>query len=158
LADEPGAGKTIMAGLLIKELILRGSLKRCLIVCPGSLGEQWSDELKEKFGLSFRQLNKNSLDEANQVNPFLESNFMIARMDQLARSSDQVKKRLEETDWDLVIIDEAHRMSAQHVGFKNEASKTLRFQLGQLLSKQTTHMHLMTATPHTGSDENFLLF
>ena len=158
LADEPGAGKTIMAGLLIKELILRGSLKRCLIVCPGSLGEQWSDELKEKFGLSFRQLNKNSLDEASHVNPFNESNFMIARMDQLARSSDQVKKRLEETDWDLVIIDEAHRMSAQHVGFKNEASKTLRFQLGQLLSKQTTHMLLMTATPHTGSDENFHLF
>lgn len=158
LADEPGAGKTIMAGLLIKELILRGSLKRCLIVCPGSLGEQWSDELKEKFGLSFRLLNKSSLEEASKVNPFLESNFMIARMDQLARSGDQIKKRLEETDWDLVIIDEAHRMSAQHVGFKNEASKTLRFRLGQLLSQQTTHMLLMTATPHTGSDENFHLF
>lgn len=158
LADEPGAGKTIMAGLLIKELILRGSLKRCLIVCPGSLGEQWSDELKEKFGLSFRQLTKNSLDESHHVNPFLESNFLIARMDQLARSSDSVKNRIEETEWDLVIIDEAHRMSAQQVGLKNEATKTLRFQLGQLLSRQTTHMLLMTATPHTGSDENFHLF
>lgn len=158
LADEPGAGKTIMAGLLIKELILRGSLKRCLIVCPGSLGEQWSDELKEKFGLSFRQLTKNSLDEAHHVNPFLESNFLIARMDQLARSSDSIKNRIEETEWDLVIIDEAHRMSAQQVGLKNEATKTLRFRLGQLLSRQTTHMLLMTATPHTGSDENFHLF
>lgn len=158
LADEPGAGKTIMAGLLIKELILRGSLKRCLIVCPGSLGEQWSDELKEKFGLSFRQLTKNSLDESHHVNPFLESNFIIARMDQLARSSESVKNRIQETEWDLVIIDEAHRMSAQQVGFKNEATKTLRFRLGQLLSRQTTHMLLMTATPHTGSDENFHLF
>jgi superfamily II DNA or RNA helicase len=158
LADEPGAGKTIMAGLLIKELILRGFLKRCLIVCPGSLDEQWSGELREKFGLSFKPVTKSDLDQVNNVNPFTESNFLIARMDQLARGNKAIQDRLDETDWDLVIIDEAHRMSARQVGPKQAAVETLRFKLGQRLSKKANHFLLMTATPHTGSDENFHLF
>jgi len=158
LADEPGAGKTIMAGLLIKELLLRGYLKRCLIVCPGSLSDQWVAELKEKFGLGFRQVTKDLLDSAEHVNPFLQGNLFVARMDQLARANQFVQNRLEETDWDLVIVDEAHRMSAQPGGFQGNAKRTMRFRLGQKLSKRSTHFLLMTATPHTGNEENFHLF
>ena len=157
LADEPGAGKTIMAGLLIKELLLRGYLKRCLIVCPGSLSDQWVGELKEKFGLGFRQITKDLLDSAEHVNPFLQGNLFVARMDQLARANKFVQDRLEETDWDLVIVDEAHRMSAQQGGFHGDAKRTMRFRLGQKLSKRSTHFLLMTATPHTGNEENFHL-
>ena len=158
LADEPGAGKTIMAGLLIKELLLRGYLKRCLIVCPGSLSDQWVGELKEKFGLGFRQITKDLLDSAEHVNPFLQGNLFVARMDQLARANKFVQDRLEETDWDFVIVDEAHRMSAQQGGFHGDAKRTMRFRLGQKLSKRSTHFLLMTATPHTGNEENFHLF
>ena len=158
LADEPGAGKTIMAGLLIKELLLRGYLKRCLIVCPGSLSDQWVGELKEKFGLGFRQVTKDLLDSAEHVNPFMQGNLFVARMDQLARAGKTVQDRLDETEWDLVIVDEAHRMSAQQGGFNGEAKRTMRYRLGQRLSKRATHFLLMTATPHTGNDENFHLF
>ena len=158
LADEPGAGKTIMAGLLIKELLLRGYLKRCLIVCPGSLSDQWAAELKDKFGLSFRQVTKEQLDAAEHVNPFLQGGLFIARMDQLARANKFVQEKLDESDWDLVIVDEAHRMSAQQGGFMGDSKRTKRFTLGQRLSKRATHLLLMTATPHAGSDENFHLF
>lgn len=158
LADEPGAGKTIMAGLLIKELMLRGLLKKCLIIAPGSLSDQWEQELREKFSLAFRQITRDSIVNAENTNPFDGTKFLIGRMDQLSRSQGALQQRLKETNWDLVIVDEAHRMSAQQFGLGGETRRTRRFQLGQLISGQTTHLLLMTATPHSGSQENFHLF
>ncbi|MEF8719593.1 MAG: SNF2-related protein [Candidatus Accumulibacter necessarius] len=113
LADDPGAGKTIMAGLLIKELIARGDLQRCLIVCPGSLAEQWQDELYRRFHLPFEILTNDKLEAARTGNWFLETNLVIARLDKLSRNED-VQQKLQAPDcrWDLVVCDEAHKMSA----------------------------------------------
>jgi superfamily II DNA or RNA helicase len=158
LADDPGAGKTIMAGLYIKELILRGYLKRCLIVVPGGLLDQWKQELFEKFGLTFESLTRSDLDNSPTPNPFIVNNFLIARMDQLSKRDDQVEKAIKSAHWDLVIVDEAHRMSAHYSSWKGEPKETRRFKLGRLLSKQTVNLLLMTATPHAGSDQNFELF
>ncbi|MFD0855244.1 DEAD/DEAH box helicase, partial [Actinomadura adrarensis] len=155
LADDPGAGKTIMAGLYVKELILRDDVNRCLVVAPGGLVEQWQDELFFKFGLWFDLLTP-QLAEANaNVNAFDRAPLLIARMDQLARN-DELKARLSETEWDLVIVDEAHRMGAHYFGGRVE--KTKRFQLGELLGGITRHLLLMTATPHSGKEEDFQLF
>jgi SNF2 family DNA or RNA helicase len=85
LADDPGAGKTIMAGLLIKELIARGDLQRCLVVCPGSLAEQWQDELYRRFQLPFEILTNDKLEAAHSGNWFLENNLVIARLDVIWR-------------------------------------------------------------------------
>ena len=155
LADDPGAGKTIMAGLYIKELMLRGDLERCLIVAPGGLVEQWQDELREKFGLTFELLTRQLADAEPDGSVFARHNLLIARMDQLSRS-DEFKEQLERADWDLIVVDEAHRMSAHYFG--NELKKTKRYQLGELLGKTTRHFLLMTATPHAGREEDFQLF
>jgi hypothetical protein len=88
LADDPGAGKTIMAGLLIKELIARGDLQRCLVVCPGSLAEQWQDELSRRFDLPFDILTDDKIEAARTGNWFLETNLAIARLDKLSRDDD----------------------------------------------------------------------
>src|SRR6266576_3084751 len=88
LADDPGAGKTILAGLLIKELIVRGDLKRCMIVSPGSLVEQWQDELALKLGLEFEIITRDSIEASRSGNPFAEKNLVIARLDQLSRSEE----------------------------------------------------------------------
>jgi SNF2 family DNA or RNA helicase len=158
LADDPGAGKTIMAGLYIKELILRGYLKRCLIVVPGGLIDQWRQELLEKFSLSFDQLSKADFDAIDFANPFAAKDFVIARMDQLSRANPEVESALEQSSWDLIIIDESHRMSAYFSSWRGEAKETKRFKLGKRLSKITTNLLLMTATPHAGNEENFQLF
>lgn len=158
LADDPGAGKTIMAGLYIKELILRGYLKRCLIVVPGGLLDQWKQELYDKFGLTFQTLTRSDLDNSPTPNPFVVNNFLIARMDQLSKRDDQVEKAIKAAHWDLVIVDEAHRMSAHYSSWKGEPKETRRFKLGRLLSKQTVNLLLMTATPHAGNDQDFELF
>ena len=155
LADDPGAGKTIMAGLLIKELRVRGDLERCLIVCPGMLAEQWQDEMWDKFHLPFEILTNQKLEAARTGNWFLENDLVIARLDKLSRNED-VQAKLKQTDWDLIVVDEAHKMSA-HV-FGNEVKYTKRHQLGQLLSKITRHFLLLTATPHNGKEEDFQLF
>ena len=157
LADDPGAGKTIMAGLLIKELIARGDLQRCLIVCPGSLAEQWQDELYRRFHLPFEILTNDKLEAARTGNWFLETNLVIARLDKLSRNED-VQQKLQAPDcrWDLVVCDEAHKMSATFFG--GEVKYTKRYRLGQLLSTLTRHFLLMTATPHNGKEEDFQLF
>lgn len=157
LADDPGAGKTIMAGLLIKELIARGDLQRCLIVCPGSLAEQWQDELYRRFHLPFEILTNDKLEAAHTGNWFLETNLVIARLDKLSRNED-VQQKLQTPDcrWDLVVCDEAHKMSATIFG--TETKYTKRYRLGQLLSTLTRHFLLMTATPHNGKEEDFQLF
>ena len=155
LADDPGSGKTIMAGLLIKELLIRGDLRRCLIVCPGSLVEQWQDELQRRFQLGFEILTNDKLESARTGNWFAETPLAICRLDKLSRDDD-LHPKLEQTDWDLVVCDEAHKMSASFFG--GEVRYTKRYRLGQLLSGLTRHFLLMTATPHNGKEEDFQLF
>lgn len=155
LADDPGAGKTIMCGLYLKELLLRGDLSRCLIVAPGSLVDQWMDELYDKFGLRFEVLTRSLIDSSIQGNVFDQHPQLIARMDQLSRN-EELLEMLGRSDWDLVVVDEAHRMSAHYFG--NELKTTKRYQLGQLLGRITRHLLLMTATPHSGKQEDFQLF
>ena len=153
LADDPGAGKTVMAGLLIKELILRQDVHRCLIICPGSLAEQWQEELREKFGLSFTILTTAHLGSAE--NPFLTHPLAIGRMDQLARDPLWLTL-VDQSEWDCIICDEAHKMAASFSS--GEIKYTRRYQLGQRLSERTRHFLLMTATPHNGKEEEFQLF
>jgi SNF2 family DNA or RNA helicase len=155
LADDPGAGKTIMAGLYIKELLLRDDVKRCLVVAPGGLVDQWQDELFFKFGLRFDILNTGMVDTALGASVFEQYPLLIARMDQLARNED-LSAQLHETEFDLVVVDEAHRMGAHYFGGK--LNKTRRFQLGETLRDRTRHFLLMTATPHAGKEEDFQLF
>ena len=157
LADDPGAGKTIMAGLLIKELVARGDLERCLIVCPGSLAEQWQDELYRRFQLPFEILTNDKLEAARTRNWFLETDLVIARLDKLSRDEDvQQKLQAPDAGWDLVVCDEAHKLSATFFGGEIKYKK--RYRLGQLLSGLTRHFLLMTATPHNGKEEDFQLF
>ena len=157
LADDPGSGKTIMAGLFIKELIARGDLKRCLVVCPGSLAEQWQDELHRRFHLPFEILTNDKLEAARTGNWFLENDLAIARLDKLSRNED-VQQKLSAPDcrYDLIICDEAHKLSATFFG--GEVKYTKRYRLGQLLSGLTRHFLLLTATPHNGKEEDFQLF
>src|SRR5437773_10191616 len=109
LADDPGAGKTIMTGLLIKELIARGDLQRCLIVCPVNLAEQWQDELDRRFHLPFDILTNDALEAARTGNWFTEVSLAICRLDKLSRNED-VQAKLLQTDWDLIVCDEAHKL------------------------------------------------
>ncbi len=155
LADDPGSGKTIMTGLFIKELIVRGDLKRCMIVSPGNLAEQWQDELFRKFNLRFEILTNDRIESAVTGNVFAEANLCIARLDKLSRNED-LQNKLRVTDWDLIVVDEAHKMSATVWG--GEVKYTKRFQLGRLLSSITRHFLLLTATPHNGKEEDFQLF
>ena len=134
LADDPGAGKTIMTGLLIKELIIRGDVAKCLIVSPGSLVEQWQDELDQKFSLSFDIMTNDAIQASRTGNWFLEHNLCICRLDKLSRNED-LQQKLAQVDWDLVVVDEAHKMSASYFG--SEVKFTKRHRLGQLLSAHT---------------------
>ncbi|KVU26559.1 RNA helicase [Burkholderia ubonensis] len=155
LADDPGAGKTIMAGLLIRELLMRADARRVLIVAPGSLVEQWQDEMFEKFGLSFELFSRERVEQSRSGNPFDDFDLMVARVDQLARS-EELQDKLRLSQWDLVVVDEAHKLSANYFG--NKVNKTKRFQLGELLGSISRHFLLMTATPHNGKEEDFQLF
>ena len=156
LADDPGAGKTIMAGLLIKELIARGDLERCLVVAPGSLVEQWQDELGEKFNLEFDILSRDMIENSRSGNPFNDRNHLIAQLDVLSRNEELQEKLIRSNEWDVVISDEAHRMSASYFG--GEVKYTKRYQLGQKLGRICRHLLLMSATPHNGKEEDFQLF
>ena len=155
LADDPGAGKTIMAGLFIRELLMRADAKRVLIVAPGSLVEQWQDEMFEKFGLSFTLFSREQIEQSRGGNPFDDIDLMVARVDQLSRS-EELQEKLRLSQWDLIVVDEAHKLSASYFG--NKVNKTKRFQLGELLGSITRHFLLMTATPHNGKEEDFQLF
>lgn len=155
LADDPGAGKTIMAGLFIRELIMRSDAQRVLVVAPGSLCGQWQDELRDKFGLEFTIFGREHQEQSFSGNAFAQNNQLIARLDQLSRNED-LQEKLRATHWDLIIVDEAHKLSASFTG--NEIKKTHRFQLGELLGSICHHFLLMTATPHNGKEADFQLF
>jgi SNF2 family DNA or RNA helicase len=151
LADDAGAGKTIMAGLLIRELELRGLAERILIVCPANLSFQWQRELKEKFDEKFLVLKGSDIRDQFGINQWLEQNKVITSLDLAKRT--EILPGLRQVHWDLVIVDEAHRMSAA-----DESHKSLRYKLGELLRDTTDHMLLLTATPHKGDPRNFSLF
>jgi superfamily II DNA or RNA helicase len=155
LADDPGAGKTIMSGLFIKELMIRSDVKRCLIVTPGNLAEQWQDELLTKFNLSFEIFTHERRASNAISNVFSKTDLCIARLDTLTRNEDLIQQ-LKNTSWDLIICDEAHKMSASARG--NKIEKTKRYKLGELLSSLTRHFLLLTATPHNGIEADFQLF
>ncbi len=155
LADDPGSGKTIMTGLLIKEEIVRGDLQRCMIVCPGNLAEQWQDELDRRFHLPFDIMTNDKLESARTGNWFQENSLVICRLDKLSRD-ETLHAKLEQSGWDLIVCDEAHKMSASF--FSGEVKPTKRYKLGQLLSTRTRNFLLLTATPHNGKEEDFQLF
>ena len=157
LADDPGAGKTIMSGLLIKELMARGEVERCLIVAPGSLTEQWQDELANKFSLPFEIATNEGIEASISGNYFIEHSLIIARLDKLSRNEEmQALLDANGADWDLVIFDEAHKLSATYFG--GEVKYTKRYHLGELLARRSRNLLLLTATPHNGKDEDFQLF
>ena len=151
LADDAGAGKTIMAGLLIRELQLRGLVERILIVCPANLSFQWQRELKEKFDEKFVVLKGGDIRDQFGVNQWLEHKKIITSLDLAKRN--EILAGLRQVQWDLVIVDEAHRMS-----WTPPARKTARYALGELLRDAADHILLLTATPHKGDPENFSLF
>jgi len=155
LADDPGAGKTIMAGLYIRELIMRADSRRILVVAPGSLVEQWRDELFEKFGLQFNVFSP-ALESATPTgNPFEDLDHLIVRLDQMSRN-EELQEKLLTTSWDLVIFDEAHKLGAHYSGSKLD--KTSRYKFAEKMGSRTRHLLLMTATPHNGKEEDFQLF
>ena len=151
LADDAGAGKTIMAGLLIGELKLRGLIERVLVVCPANLSFQWQRELKEKFHEQFMVLKGGDVRDQFGVNQWLSQDQVITSLDFAKR--DEIMPGLAQAQWDLVIVDEAHRMSA-----RDEAHKSQRYKLGEFLRDSTDNLLLLTATPHKGDPENFTLF
>ena len=155
LADDPGAGKTIMAGLYIRELLMRADARRILIVAPGSLVEQWRDELFEKFGLEFRIFSKELEVASPSGNPFEDHDHLIVRLDQMSRNEESQEK-LCLASWDLVVFDEAHKLSAHFFG--KEMKRTKRFNFAEKIGQHTRHLLLMTATPHNGKEEDFQLF
>jgi SNF2 family DNA or RNA helicase len=155
LADDPGAGKTIMAGLYIRELIMRADARRIVIVAPGSLVEQWRDEMFEKFGLEFRIFSRELESVTPSGNPFEDVDHLIVRLDQMSRN-EELQEKLCAAGWDLVVFDEAHKLAAHFFG--NKLEKTGRFRLAEKLGAHTRHLLLMTATPHNGKEEDFQLF
>ena len=152
LADDPGAGKTIMAGLLIKELKIRGLVKRILIVTPANLCFQWQRELKDKFQEKFEVVRSDVLRANYGSNPWQEKNQVVTSISWVSRVDD-AKESLLRSRWDLIIVDEAHKMSAY-----SSDKQTLAYDFGEQLSEMTDHYLLMTATPHKGDPENFRLF
>ncbi|MGC9069550.1 MAG: DEAD/DEAH box helicase [Thermoprotei archaeon] len=154
IADDPGAGKTIMAGLIMKELKLRKLARRVLIVVPGHLKDQWRRELKEKFNEMFLVLDRGVLESYYGENPWERNDQIITSID--FAKQDDILRALSSVYWDLVIVDEAHKMAAYKYGAKLE--KTQRYKLGEVLSRNANHLLFLTATPHKGDPENFRLF
>src|SRR5437016_832044 len=158
LADDPGAGKTIMAGLLLKEMKLREAVERVLILCPAPLTIQWQDELLRWFGESFDVIFA-AVDQHQLVNPWQRATQVIASLDYAKQ--DDVRERVWQQRWDLVIIDEAHKCSAytkRSSGRGDETDKTKRYQIAERLAANTDHLVLLTATPHHGDDDRFTHF
>lgn len=167
LADEVGLGKTIEAGLIIKELKARGLIKRILVVCPTGLVTQWSMEMREKFGETFNVILP---DEYATIRKITDSDDVYGGFDQVISPMDSIKplerrigwteERIEKhneeriysvinSGWDLVIIDEAHRVAGS-------TGEVARYKLGSLLASASPYLLLLTATPHNGKTEPFL--
>ena len=158
IADDPGAGKTIMAGLILKELQYRRLVRRVLIVAPGHLKYQWQREMKERFQVSFAIVDRARMESAWGENVWEERDTCITSIDFIKR--DEIRTTLRTARWDLVIVDEAHKMSAYAYQGRErvKVDKTKRYQVGEILSRQANHVLFLTATPHRGDEENFRLF
>ena len=155
LADDPGAGKTVMAGLYIRELVVRADARRILVVAPGSLVEQWRDELRDKFGLDFAIYSPQLDESAPGGDAFDGHNQLIVRLDQVTRN-EELQDRVCRLGWDLVVFDEAHKLAAHYFG--SEDKKTGRYKFAEKIGRETRHLLLMTATPHNGKEEDYQLF
>jgi SNF2 family DNA or RNA helicase len=158
LADDPGAGKTIMAGLLVKEMKLREAIERVLILCPSPLTIQWQDELLRWFNEPF-DIIFSAVDQQQLVNPWRRSNQVIASLDYAKQEG--VRERVWNERWDMVIIDEAHKCSAytkSATGRSDEVEKTKRYQLAERIAGSADNFLLLTATPHHGDDDRFSHF
>ena len=153
IADDPGAGKTIMAGLILREMELRGLARRILIVSPGHLKEQWKREMKEKFQSNFTVIDRGFMNAYRAESPWEVENHAITSIDFAKR--EDIRNSLWGVEWDLVIVDEAHKMAAYKYGKK--ITKTTRYKLGEVLSKTSDNILFLTATPHKGDPENFRL-
>lgn len=150
LADDTGAGKTIMTGLLLKELLMRGTIERILIITPGGLTKQWQeDELGVKFNLPFKLVNRSIF--ASDPNVFHSSNHIVTSIDFISR--EDVLNVAGNSNWDLIVFDEAHKLSAYEYGTKIYRSQ--RYEAAYKLSKQCEHILLLTATPHRGRMDTF---
>lgn len=150
LADDTGAGKTIMTGLLIKELLMRGTVERILIVTPGGLTKQWQeDEMLFKFNLPFKLVNRGIF--ASDPNVFQSSDRIVTSIDFISR--EDVLNVAGNSHWDLIIFDEAHKLSAYEYGSKIYFSQ--RYAAAHKLSQQCEHILLLTATPHRGRMDTF---
>src|SRR5262245_31397413 len=154
IADDPGAGKTIMAGLTIKELKFRGLIERTLIITPANLTDQWRRELHDKFGETFTVINRGTVSASYGRNVWDDSPQCIASVDFVARQDD-ILNMIRDVHWDLCIVDEAHKMAAYRYGTK--VNKTQRYVLGEFLRDHTDHYLFLTATPHKGDPDNFAL-
>ncbi len=154
IADDPGAGKTIMAGLIIKELKLRNLVKNILIVSPGHLKDQWRRELKERFEEKFIVIDRSILDAHYAENVWTREQQIITSIDFAKR--EEILPSIAAAHFDLIVVDEAHKMSAYKYGEKLD--KTSRYKLGETLSRISTNILFLTATPHKGDPENFRLF
>lgn len=167
LADEVGLGKTIEAGMIIKELKARGLITRILVVCPTGLVSQWSVEMQEKFHEKFQVILPSDFDTIRRLT---DNDDVYGQFDQVISPTDSIKpvekhagwsdKRVEKynqerieaiinSGWDLIIIDEAHRVAGS-------SSYVARYKLGYLLSQASPYLLLLTATPHNGKTEPFL--
>ena len=159
LADDPGSGKTIMAGLLIKELKLRNALERVLIIVPAALNIQWQDELLRFFDEIFTIINAEN-DKQQLVNLWQRESQVITSMDYAKRP--EVRERVWASDWDLIIVDEAHKCSAYTKRSSQrspEAKKTERYQLIEHFSERPSlSLLFLTATPHQGDEDRFSHF
>ncbi|OOE04646.1 helicase [Anoxybacillus kestanbolensis] len=154
LADDPGAGKTIMAGMLIRELKARQGANRILILVPPLVLKQWQQELQEKFNEDFIIVTRSTLKEYSGKNPFVENDCVITSLYWAAR--DDVRSLVIEADFDLIIVDEAHKMAAYTTGGKKKKTKRTKiYQLGEMILRHSEHCLLLTATPHKGDVENF---
>jgi hypothetical protein len=149
---------SMVQGLVGREAvrIVSVELERCLILAPGSLREQWQDELKEKFELNFELLTRDLIHATGLGNPFEQRPLLIARMDMLSRD-EELQSRLEQApEWDLVVCDESHRMSAHYFG--SEVKRTKCYDMGKRVGNHARNLLVMTATPHNGKEEDFQLF
>ena len=150
LADDTGAGKTIMTGLLLKELLMRRIVERVLIVTPGGLTKQWQeDEMGVKFNIPFKLVNRDVFSSEPTV--FQCNDRIVASIDFICR--DDIMQVVAKTTWDMVIFDEAHKLSAYEYGEKIYKSK--RYEAAHILSQQCEHLLLLTATPHRGRKDTF---
>ncbi|WP_214805984.1 helicase-related protein [Exiguobacterium sp. s46] len=153
LADDPGAGKTIMSGMLLKELRNRQNIKKILILTPPLVLTQWKEELFTKFDEDFTVISRSTLN-TEKINPFLTHSFCLASLNWCTR--DDVQQLILEADFDLIIIDEAHKMAAYQTG-KKRISKTKLYAFGEKILGKTPHALLLTATPHKGDSQNYRL-